>query len=145
MTLEQECCFKSFLKKLLLINTMIIFEIEFCFLSFSAQESEKVDTLSFNLFKSKTGLSNDLVVAIDFLDLRDSKSKLDMPFNSCCIFNSTIDKLDLTHCSGKLTKSKAFLHPTYFRRLVNLFPIPHISFNLKYFKDFSLLQSVFNK
>jgi hypothetical protein len=46
------------------------FEIEFCLLSFSAQERENVDTLSFNLSKSETGLSKDLVVAIDFFNLR---------------------------------------------------------------------------
>ena len=142
MTLEQECCFKSFLKKLLLINTIIIFEIEFCLLSFSAQDSAKVDTLSFNLYKSETGLSNDRVVAIDFFEVKDSKFRLAIPFSSCCIFNSTIDKLDLTHFYGKLTKSKAFLHPTNSRRRVNLFPIPQILFNLKYLKDFSLLYSV---
>ena len=83
ITLEQECCFKSFLKKLLLINTIIIFEIEFCLLSFSAQERENVDTLSFNLSKLETGLSKDLVVAIDFFNLMDSKFKFEIPFNSC--------------------------------------------------------------
>ena len=65
------------------MNTIIILQREFCLLNFSAQESEKVETLSFSLLKSEMGFSKDLVVAIDFLIFKESKSKFDIPCNSC--------------------------------------------------------------
>ena len=115
---------------------------EFCLLNFSAQESENVDTLSFNLCRLEIGISKDLVVAIDFLTFNDSRFKFEVPFNSCWIFNSTIDRLFLTHDSGKFIKSKALLHPIFSRRLESLLPIPHISLKPKNFRDFILLSSV---
>ena len=52
---------------------------EFCLLNFSAQESENVDTLSFNLCRLEIGISKDLVVAIDFLTFNDSRFKFEVP------------------------------------------------------------------
>ena len=45
------------------------------------KENEKVETLSFSLLKSEMDFSKDLVVAIDFLIFKESKSKFDIPLS----------------------------------------------------------------
>ena len=75
-----------------------------CKNSFSLTTTQQYP-LSFSLLKFEISFSKDLVVAIDFLIFKESKSKFDIPFNSCWIFNSTIDKFDLTHWAACMMKN----------------------------------------